>query len=388
MYNTMSKGRVPVKVWAPLHEVESEALAQLTNLSNLPCMFHHVAVMPDVHVGKGATVGSVIATHGAIIPAAVGVDIGCGMDAIKLPIFASDLPDTLAPMRAAIEQLIPVGRGQHQHPNKMALAWPGWSAYDGLGMRDKFNTAQCQMGSLGGGNHFIEVSLDEAQQVWVMLHSGSRNIGKTLADVHIDKARGVMRQYMISLPDPDLAYLVEGTPEFYDYWTALQWCQAYAKRNREVMMNYVMCALMMTLVRSLEPVLSISCHHNYAEREHHFNHNVIVTRKGAVRAREGDYGIIPGAMGSSSYIVKGLGNPDSFHSCSHGAGRRFSRSEAKRRFTLADVVEQTAGVECRKDSGVIDELRGAYKDLDQVMENQKDLVSIEAKLTNILCVKG
>jgi len=388
MYNIMSKGRVPVKVWSPLHEVESDALTQLTNLSNLPCMFRHVAVMPDVHVGKGATVGSVIATHGAIIPAAVGVDIGCGMDAVKLPLFASDLPDSLARIRAGIEQLIPVGKAQRQKPVKMAEVWNGWDDFKGLGMNQHRSNAMNQLGTLGGGNHFIELSIDESQQVWVMLHSGSRRIGKDLAEVYIDKAKGLMRQYMIGLPDPDLAYLVEGSVEFLAYWDALQWAQAYALHNRKTMMSYVLSALMIELVKPLEPVQSISCHHNYAEREHHFGHNVIVTRKGAVRAREGDYGIIPGAMGSSSYIVKGLGNPDSFHSCSHGAGRRFSRAEAKRRFTLADVAEQTAGVECRKDSGVIDELRGCYKDLDEVMENQKDLVSIEAKLTNILCVKG
>ena len=393
MYHVMDKGRVPVKVWSPLHDVESEALTQLTNLSNLPCMFRHVAVMPDVHVGKGATVGSVIATHGAIIPAAVGVDIGCGMDAVKLPLFASDLPESLSALRSGIESLIPVGQTKRDTPSKMGQAWPGWLAYKHLGfsphdLADKRNTAERQMGTLGGGNHFIELCLDEAQQVWVILHSGSRNVGKSLADVHIDKARGLMRQYMISLPDPDLAYLAEGTPEFAQYWADLQWAQAYAKHNRSVMMNYVLCALMITLVKPLEPELTISCHHNYAEREHHFNHNVIVTRKGAVRAREGEYGIIPGAMGSFSYIVRGLGNPESFMSCSHGAGRRFSRTEAKKRFTLADVAEQTAGVECRKDSGVIDELRGAYKDLDEVMHNQNDLVTIEAKLTNILCVKG
>jgi len=390
MFNVMDKGRVPVKVWSPLHEVESAALTQLTNLANLPCIYRHVAVMPDVHVGKGATVGSVVATHGAIIPAAVGVDIGCGMDAVKLPLFAADLPDSLSTLRAGIEQLIPVGRKQHNHPNKMALAWPRWEEFKALdkSVQDRFNKAQCQIGTLGGGNHFIELCLDESQQVWIMLHSGSRNIGKELAEVYIDKAKGLMRQYFVSLPDPDLAYLSEGTPEFQAYWSALQWAQDYAKRNREVMMNYVLCAMMMTLVKPLKAELTISCHHNYAEREHHFGHNVIITRKGAVRAREGDYGIIPGAMGSSSYIVRGLGNPDSFYSCSHGAGRRFSRAEAKRRFTLADVAEQTAGVECRKDEGVIDELRGAYKDLDTVMAHQSDLVTIEAKLTNILCVKG
>lgn len=391
MFNVMHTGKVPVKVWSPLHEVEPDALTQLTNLSNLPCMFKHVAVMPDVHVGKGATVGSVIATYGAIIPAAVGVDIGCGMDAMKLPLFASDLPDSLAHLRSDIEGSIPVGRGQHKDFHRMIQVWPGWEGYKDLGLpsyADKLQTAQRQMGTLGGGNHFIELCLDEGQQVWVMLHSGSRNIGKTLAEVHIDKAKDLMRRYMIGLPDPDLAYLVEGTPEFASYWHDLQWAQAYAGYSRKMMMNFVLCALMTTLAKPLEPLVTVSCHHNYAEREHHFGHNVIVTRKGAVRAREGDYGIIPGAMGSYSYIVRGLGHPDSFHSCSHGAGRRFSRAEAKRRFTLADVAEQTAGVECRKDAGVIDELRGAYKDLDTVMANQKDLVTIVAKLTNILCVKG
>jgi tRNA-splicing ligase RtcB len=390
MFHVMEKGRVPVKVWSPLHEVESAALDQLTNLSNLPCVYRHVAAMPDVHVGKGATVGSVIATHGAIIPAAVGVDIGCGMDAVKLPLFASDLPDSLNALRVQMEWSIPVGRNQHKSPLKMSEVWPRWKDFTALdkSVQHLFNKAQCQIGSLGGGNHFIELCLDESQQVWLMLHSGSRNIGKELAEVYIDKARGLMRQYMISLPDPDLAYLVEGTTEFAEYWSALQWAQDYAKRNREVMMNFALCAVMMALVKPLEPLLTISCHHNYAEREHHFNHNVIVTRKGAVRAREGDHGIIPGSMGTQSYIVRGLGNPDSFHSCSHGAGRRFSRTEAKRRLTLADVVEQTAGVECRKDAGIIDELPGAYKDIDEVMARQSDLVTIEATLKQVMCIKG
>lgn len=390
MFNVMNKGKVPVKVWSPLHEVESDALTQLTNLSNLPCVFKHVAVMPDVHVGKGATVGSVIATQGTIIPAAVGVDIGCGMDAMKLPLFASDLPDSLKNIRIAIEALIPVGRESRKTVHRMASSWAGWSEFDEMpkSVSDDYVRAMHQLGTLGGGNHFIELCIDEAQQVWIMLHSGSRHTGKMIADVYINKAKGLMKQYMVSLPDPDLAYLVEGSPEFDGYWKALQWAQAYAKRNREMMLNFVQCALMVELVKPLKPELTVSCHHNYAEREHHFGQNVIVTRKGAVRAREGDYGIIPGAMGSFSYIVRGLGNPDSFHSCSHGAGRRFSRTEAKRRFTLADVAEQTAGVECRKDEGVIDELPGAYKPIDEVMANQRDLVSIEAKLQAVLCVKG
>lgn len=398
MISVMNKGNVPVKLWAPLHEVESAALDQLTNISNLPCVFKHVAVMPDVHLGKGATVGSVVATKGAIVPAAVGVDIGCGMMAMQLPFKSSVLPDSLNELRTDIEWGVPVGMNEHKEPTKFATDWPGWDQFLDVmpkEVHERFAKATRQIGTLGGGNHFIEVCIDTEDYVWLMLHSGSRNIGKELAEVFIDKAKGLMKQYMIGLPDPDLAYLAEGTTEFTQYWNALQWAQQYALMNREAMMIALLKSFTTKVLKrsheewkNFTPLMSVNCHHNYAEREHHYGSNVIVTRKGAVRARTNDYGIIPGSMGTRSYIVRGLGNEEAYCSCSHGAGRRMSRSEAKRRYNLEDVESQTKGVECRKDAGIIDEIPGAYKDIDQVMENQKDLVEIVATLKQILCVKG
>lgn len=398
MYNVITNANVPIKVWSPLDQVESGAIDQLTNTANLPCVFHHVAVMPDVHVGKGATVGSVVATKGAIVPAAVGVDIGCGMMAMQLPFKSTVLPDSLSDLRTDIEQGIPVGHNQHKTPLKYSSDWVGWdSFYDDLPREvyERFEKAECQIGTLGGGNHFIEVCLDTEDNVWLMLHSGSRNIGKEIAEVHIDKAKGLMRQYMIGLPDPDLAYFAEETYEFSQYWDALQWAQGYAMTNREAMMHSLLKSFTTKVLKrphsewvDIEPVMSVNCHHNYAEREHHFGSNVIVTRKGAVRARVGDMGIIPGSMGTRSYIVRGLGNPESFCSCSHGAGRRMSRGKAKAHFTVEDLAAQTAGVECRKDDGVLDEIPGAYKDIDEVMVNQSDLVEVVTSLKQILCVKG
>ena len=392
MQGVISKARFPIKCWAPVPSIESQAIDQLVNTASLPCIFKHVAVMPDVHLGKGATVGSVVATQRAVIPAAVGVDIGCGMMAVKTPFRALDLPDSLKEFRADIEWGVPVGRDEHK-TQKHALR------FDGRGfallpdqVHDRLAKAIRQIGTLGGGNHFIEVCLDEDQAVWVMLHSGSRNIGKEIADVHIDKAKGIMRDYMIALPDPDLAYFVEGTPEFDAYWRDLQWAQAYAFTNRQVMMDAVLKVFVHRLTGDhtvpVARLIEVNCHHNYAEKEHHYGRNVIVTRKGAVRARVGDFGIIPGSMGTKSYIVKGLGNPESFCSCSHGAGRRLSRTQANKTFTPDDVALQTVGVECRKDSGIIDELPGAYKDIDLVMAHQSDLVEIVATLKQVLCVKG
>lgn len=394
--NVIDKARVPIKVWAPIQEVESAAIEQLTNTANLPCVFKHVAVMPDVHLGKGATVGSVVATKGAVIPAAVGVDIGCGMIAAKLPFTSKALPDSLKGLRADIERGVPVGFNQHGRPVERSLAWFGWQGFTDVvpvQIHDRFEKAQCQVGTLGGGNHFIEICLDTNDGVWVVLHSGSRNIGKEIAEVFIDQARNDMKAYFIKLPDPDLAYLVEGTTAFQAYWNALQWAQDYAFVNRLAMMDAVLKSVMTQVLNGdwrnpVVPELVINCHHNYAEREHHFGENVIVTRKGAVRARKRDYGIIPGSMGTRSYIVKGLGNQESFCSCSHGAGRRMSRGMAKSQFTVGDMEEQTRGVECRKDAGVIDEIPGAYKDIDQVMDNQKDLIEVVAELKQVLCVKG
>ncbi len=394
MQSIVTKGRVPIKLWAPLEEVESGAIDQLVNTANLPCVFKHVAAMPDVHQGYGATVGSVVACTGAVIPGAVGVDIGCGMMAAQLPFTAADLPDSLKNLRTEVEWSVPTGFNAHKKPVDESIGWAGWGTFYAIPkkLHDLIGKATTQLGTLGGGNHFVEVCLDTKQQVWVMLHSGSRHIGKEIAEVHIDQAKELMRQYMIRLEDPNLAYLAEGTPQFDAYWRDLQWAQAYAMKNREIMMQRVLRAVAKVLLKDwrapIEPVMQVNCHHNYAEREHHFGHNVIVTRKGAVRAREGDMGIIPGSMGSRSFIVRGKGNPESFHSCSHGAGRRMSRGKAKGMFTVDDLERQTKGVECRKDAGVLDEIPGAYKDIDQVMKNQHDLVEIVAELKQVLCVKG
>jgi tRNA-splicing ligase RtcB (3'-phosphate/5'-hydroxy nucleic acid ligase) len=393
MISIVNKAKVPIKVWAPIHEVESSAIDQLVNTANLPCVFKHVAAMPDVHLGKGATVGSVVATKGAVIPACVGVDIGCGMMAVQTPLTASDLPDSLKNLRSEIERNVPVGMNAYKSPTKMAEDWGGFVGFKAIPseLHGQAGKAMNQLGTLGGGNHFIEVCLDSDQRVWVMLHSGSRNIGKEIAEVYIHKAKDLMKWYTIDLADPDLAYLIEGSREFQDYWRDLQWAQSYAMKNREIMMAHVMKAIEKTLGHGNAPLarhMEVNCHHNYADREHHFGSDVIVTRKGAVRAKVGDMGIIPGSMGTRSYIVRGLGHPDSFCSCSHGAGRRMSRGAAKRMFTQKDFAAQTAGVECRKDSSVLDEIPGAYKDIDQVMENQKDLVEIVATLKQVMCVKG
>ena len=389
----VNSARVPIKLWAPLAEVESSALEQLVNTANLPCVFRHIAVMPDVHLGYGATVGSVVACKGAVIPGAVGVDIGCGMMAVQLPLMASDLPDSLKGLRAEIERSIPVGFTEHKRPTPESSAWQGWNEFSRRPprLRNRFEKAQRQLGTLGGGNHFIELCLDQLQQVWVMLHSGSRNIGKEIADVHMYQAKKLMQQYRVKLTDPDLAYLEEGSAQFDAYWDDLQWAQTYAFMNRDLMMRRVLRAVEnigQKTRKPIVPLMEVNCHHNYAEREHHFGHQVIVTRKGAVRARQDDMGIIPGSMGARSYIVRGRGNPESYHSCSHGAGRRMSRGQAKRIFSVQDLHKQTAGVECRKDVGVLDEIPGAYKDIDQVMANQADLVEVVAELKQILCVKG
>lgn len=392
MKKVLAGTRVPVKIWTD--EVEPAAEQQLRNIADLPFIHKHIAVMPDVHLGKGATVGSVIATKDAIIPAAVGVDIGCGMCAVKLPFPISmikgndKMPRIL---RDKIEAVIPVGANSNGKVSSSAgKMYKDLGEYRADLKRD--NVSSKQIGTLGGGNHFIEICEDTEGGAWVMLHSGSRNIGNQLARYHIEKAKGLMKQYFISLPDPDLAYFTQKTPEFDEYVHDLLWAQKYAKANRLEMMQRVLKIMVDTFDLNISPAqmmkTMIDCHHNYTEMEHHFGANVWVTRKGAVKATQGTLGIIPGSMGTKSYIVEGKGNAMSFCSCSHGAGRRFSRSEARRRYTQEDLEEQTAGVECRKDSGVIDEIPSAYKDIDEVMENQKDLVGVKYQLKQILCVKG
>lgn len=379
---------VPVKIWS--NDVEEEAIKQLQNTARLPFVFKHVAAMPDVHFGIGATVGSVIATKGAICPAAVGVDIGCGMMAAKIPIETAKVLDKLPVLRHSIERSIPVGHNGNSKILPEVEQWHGWGMYPPVKDRDIFQKAYSQMGSLGGGNHFIEVCLDKENSVWVMLHSGSRSVGNKLAQRHIYKAKGIMKQMFIGLPDPDLAYFAEGTKEFEEYIYDVKWCQDYAYHNRREMMRRVLKDFAYTFNDGIKikPTMEVNCHHNYLEREHHFGENVIVTRKGAVLARKGHLGIIPGSMGTRSYIVRGLGNPESFDSCSHGAGRRMSRKKARETFTVEDLAKQTEGVECRKDIGVLDEIPGAYKDIDTVMANQSDLVEVVAELKQVLCIKG
>jgi tRNA-splicing ligase RtcB (3'-phosphate/5'-hydroxy nucleic acid ligase) len=402
-YDTMHvEGGRDVKMWTRGVPVEAKAKEQLSNTARMRFIFHHLAAMPDVHVGIGATVGSVVATKGAIIPAAVGVDIGCGMMAMQTTLKAADLPDSLAKIRLGLERSVPHGfetipgrsvKGAWAvAPSSVATRWRGLA--DRLDPivekypRLKPKRPQDQLGTLGGGNHFIEICLDTEQTVWVMLHSGSRGIGNLIGQTFIELARADMKKHFVNLPDRDLAYLVEGSEHFDDYVEAMHWAQDYAAENRRAMMD----AVLRVLREELRPFqlgdVAVNCHHNYTARETHFGEDVLVTRKGAVRAGRGELGIIPGSMGARSYIVRGLGNPESFESCSHGAGRRMSRAEARKRFTLDQHVAATQGVECRKDIDVIDETPAAYKDIDAVMEAQRDLVEVVHTLKQVVCVKG
>ena len=392
MAATTIPGRnVDIRMWTQPESVESEAMRQLQNIAALPWTFKHVAVMPDVHYGKGATVGSVIAMRDAVSPAAVGVDIGCGMTAVRTSLRAEDLPESLRRLRTNLERAVPVGFNQHKataFTSRDAQDWdPFWRAFDDLTPVVKANSAKAlhQMGTLGGGNHFIEICLDTTKQVWVMLHSGSRGIGNLLAQHHIEVARGLAHNQ--SLPDQDLAVFLAHTPQMAAYRHDLFWAQDYARRNRGVMLRLI-CDVLRKEFPQVTFEDPISAHHNYVAEETHFGEDVMVTRKGAIRAGRGDLGIIPGSMGTGSYIVRGLGNPDSFESASHGAGRRMSRNKARKQFTEEDLAEQTAGVECRKDRGVVDEIPAAYKDIDEVIRNQEDLVEVVAKLKQVVCVKG
>lgn len=382
---------VPVLSWAG-HELGHDEMKMAKNVASLPFVHKHVALMPDVHLGKGALVGSVVATKAAIVPAAVGVDIGCGMCAVKTPYHANQLEGKLKQIRLDIEKLIPVGFNENKELSKEVTNWQGWGDFKELHSKVQHleGKAMRQMGSLGGGNHFIELCIDAEDDVWLMLHSGSRNIGNMLAQRHIETAKNLAKLAGLRLPDPDLSHFVQGTPEFDAYWRDLQWAQHYALRNREVMMARFKRVVETHLAggKPFKPSIQVNCHHNYAEREIHFGEEVYVTRKGAVRAREDDYGIIPGSMGTKSFIVKGKGCEDAFCSCSHGAGRQMSRNKAKLAFTLEDLIQQTTGVECRKDEGVLDEIPGAYKPIEQVMKNQNDLVEVVATLKQVMCVKG
>lgn len=392
----ISKGRVPVKIWTD--DIEFSAYEQLSNIAQLPFIHHHVAAMPDVHAGIGATVGSVIPTVGAIIPAAVGVDIGCGMNAVRLSLKAEQLPDNLKPVRQAIEMAVPVGFEQHKkdvarNSTVIALADPLDRLIQKhpiiMRMQKKpYLTWVRQLGTLGGGNHFIEICLDEDDSVWIMLHSGSRGIGNVIGRYFIQLAKKDMRDQLGRLPHKDLAYFTEGAAHFEDYVEAVHWAQDYAMANRREMMRLIVASLKGVLPAFSATKEAINCHHNYVAVEQHYGASVYLTRKGAIRAGLDELGIIPGSMGAKSYIVRGKGNASSFCSCSHGAGRQMSRTQAKKRFTRQDLEQQTQGIECRKDKAVIDEIPGAYKDIDSVMENQSDLVDIVHTLKQVVCIKG
>lgn len=401
-HTTLSTNGVPVKAWTVGVPFEKEAEAQLRRIAELGFVHKWVAVMPDVHAGMGATVGSVVATKGAIIPAAVGVDIGCGMMAVRTSLVASDLPDDLRALRSAIEAAVPHGRTDNgaandkgawrDVPDAVAAAWSelkgGYEALVADFPKIGRGVSVTQLGTLGTGNHFVEVCLDEEQHVWFMLHSGSRGVGNRIGSYFIELAKQEMRTWLVNLPDENLAYLPEGTKHFHDYWKAVSWAQKFAATNRELMMKAVVAAARGVLRPFTLEDSAVNCHHNYVAREHHYGASVLVTRKGAVRAADGDLGIIPGSMGAKSFIVRGKGVAESFHSCSHGAGRKMSRTAAKKAFTLADHEAATQGIECRKDEDVIDETPMAYKSIDDVMHAQRALVDVVHTLRQVVCVKG
>ena len=391
----------PIKMWTRGVPVDDSSKKQLIQTAQMPFIYKWMAVMPDVHFGLGATIGSVIPTKGAIIPAAVGVDIGCGMMATRTSLTASDLPDNLHGLRTELERLIPHGmtkgrrdRGSWETPpEKIDQAWSelvqDFDLICAKHPRFKNTNNRKQLGTLGTGNHFVEVCLDEHDQVWIMLHSGSRGVGNAIGNYFIELAKQDMKKHFIDLPNKDLAYLVEGSEYFDDYWFAVGWAQRFAMKNREMMMHAAIQALGTIIPKPFQARLeAVNCHHNYVEKEKHYGEEVMVTRKGAVRAKLGEYGIIPGSIGAKSFIVRGLGNQESFCSCSHGAGRVMSRTEAKKRFTVDDQIAQTQGVECRKDAAVIDEIPSAYKPIEDVMKAQQDLVEVVYTLRQVVCVKG
>lgn len=392
MHSVISETKFPIKNWASMLEPKAEEQARI--IANMPFIYKHVALMPDAHAGVGSTIGTVIATKGAVIPAAVGVDLGCGMMAVKLPYKIDDIKD-LGKLRHSWERSVPVGRagnvGNKQTVSAaLALEALGFCSIVSGKVKDR---ALEQLGSLGGGNHFIELCYDKENNAWVMLHSGSRNVGKVIADYHINGAKTLMKRYFVDLPDPDLAYFVSGTDEYKNYINDMHWAQNFAKANREEMMKRLLKDVGYHITGEFveqEKLTceSVNCHHNFCQMESHFGANVLVTRKGAVSAREGQLGIIPGSMGAKSYIVRGRGNEQSFMSCAHGAGRVMSRTEARRRFTVEDLQRLTAGIECRKDDGVLDEIPSAYKPIDVVMKDQEDLVDIVYELKQVLCIKG
>lgn len=394
--NTKAEYGVPVKIYT--QDVDEESLTQLRKMAQLQFIHSHIAVMPDVHLGKGATVGSVIPTKNAIIPAAVGVDIGCGMNALRLSLKAGQLPDNLSALRNAIERKVPVGFEMHKLAKakastlspldkKLKLITDKHPALKRM-LRNFDSTWQKQLGTLGGGNHFIELCIDENDDIWVMLHSGSRGLGNVIGTYFIERAKKEAQHRFGHVPDKDLSYFAEGSTNFDDYVEAVEWAQEYAFENRREMMRLILEAIRPLLPSFQMTKEAINCHHNYVQKELHFGEEVFVTRKGAIRAGLDEYGIIPGSMGAQSFIVKGKGNPESFCSCSHGAGRKMSRTKAKNLFNQQDLIAQTQGIECRKDKGVVDEIPSAYKDIRQVMANQSDLIEVVHTLKQVLCIKG
>lgn len=380
-------GQVPILMWTQPDTIEEAAMGQLHNTAAMPWVYPHVAVMPDVHFGYGATVGSVIPMRGAVAPSAVGVDIGCGMAAVRTSLTASDLPESLDMFRASVEATIPVGFNQRENTHGFAEQHRMFDAFTRLSpkVHDLEKRARNQLGTLGGGNHFIELCLDEEDRVWLFLHSGSRNIGKSLADVHIAVAKDL--EHNQGLPDKDLAVFLSGTPEMDAYRHDLSWAQDYAKNNRALML-WEYKKVVKTFFPHVQFGDTINCHHNYVSEEHHYGEDVLVTRKGAISARDGELGLIPGSMGTRSYVVRGKGNAESLHSASHGAGRVMSRTKARKTYSVEDLIAQTEGVNCRKDAAVIDEIPAAYKDIDKVMANQADLVDVVHTLRQVMCVKG
>jgi tRNA-splicing ligase RtcB len=390
--SVISDTRIPIKLWVPLESVEAGALEQLRNVANLPVSYKHVAVMPDVHRGYGATIGTVMVTKDAVVPSGVGVDIGCGMMAVKTPLDPDKVLAKTGEIAHSIQRSVPTGFNMNREMTAEVEAW--WNdhqfPYGATLPTEKVERAKLQLGTLGGGNHFIEICLDKDRNVWAMLHSGSRHIGLYFAQEAIDGAKDLMRHWHIDLPDPYLAYIPDGEPLFHNYWNRAAWAQGYAFFNRQEMMRRVLKDLAHAVNdgKEFERVFEVNCHHNYVDRESHFGENVIVVRKGATRAREGEFGIIPGSMGAKSFIVKGKGEPQSFCSSSHGAGRRMGRKEAKRQFTVADLEAQMQGIEGRRDAGVLDEIPSAYKSIDDVIQQQSDLVDVVAELKQVISIKG
>lgn len=386
---TVEGAKLPIKMWTDPTKVEEEAKKQLRHVANLPFVLKHVAVMPDVHVGKGATIGTVAIMQDAIPPSMVGVDLGCGMVATSTNVSRKEIENFRPAIRLAIENAVPRGHNEHSKVENHVVDWfTNRGFYKALLPDDLFHKARRQMGTLGSGNHFIELCYDQEDRIWVLLHSGSRHIGLQLANYYIRQAKEDMARFHYDLPDPELAYLTKDRPAFDDYMYDLRWAQDYAAENRSQMLTTVISQLSAIIGRPVLTFTYVNCRHNYATYERHYDEDVIVVRKGAIRAGVDELGVVPGSMGAASYIVKGKGNAESFCSCAHGAGRRLGRAAAKKQYTVQDLVALTEGIECRKDAGVLDEIPAAYKSIEQVMQDQTDLVEQVNVLRQVINVKG